>query len=177
MIKDTFRVELDLEQKMCEDCLCRDENYYTYLIQIRYPSRFDLTNEIESVLEQYDELINKFEDKENGIDIFLRKSVSTKRIISKLQKKYIVINKVDATLVGVDFLRSKKKYKTTCLISIVDLFKGDLITFKGKEYILKTYFKDNLTLISKDRGNKKIITYNINKDFIRKIKDSDLQEK
>lgn len=169
MVKDRFTVELDLEQKMCEDCLCRDESFYVYLIQIRYPSRFDLKEEVESILKQYNELINKYEDKDNGIDIFLRKNISTKRIVSRLQKKYLVVNKIDATLVGMDFLRSKKKYRTTCLINIVDLFKGDLITFKGKEYILKTYFKDSLTLISKEKGNKKTITYNINKSFIRKV--------
>ncbi len=171
MIKNTFRVEINLEQQMCDNCIRNDKDYYEYLVQIRYPKRLieKVNEDIEFILKTYKDLINNIKEKKNGIDIYFKKNISYNKILNKLYRNFLIENKINSKLVGLDRLRSKKKYRTTCLFKIVDLIKNDKIYFKGKLYYIKSFYKNNLILISLDNSNKKRITYSINKNFIKKI--------
>jgi len=179
MIKELFKVEIDMEQKMCNFCIRSSEEFFEMKIQIRYSSDINteyensLKKDINKILIWYKDIINIINKKNNKnnkeIDIFFKKNVSYNKIYNFLSKNYLITFKKSNKLVGFDKEVSKKRYKNTFLFEIIDIKKNDKILFKGKEYRVKSIFKNNITLIDLATNNKTNITYSINKDIIKKI--------
>ncbi len=166
-MRDTITVEIKLEQQMCDNCIRKDPQYFKDKIFLRGKNKEELEKIAKFIETLYINEINKIKEVKEGIDFYLSTSVNLNKLLNKLYRDYLIVYKKDPKLVGFDKLRSKNKYKVTHLVEIEDIKKGDKVCYNGKKYIVKTFYKDSITLIN--NTSKKVLTYSLNRSKIRKI--------
>lgn len=169
-MKDRFRVEIEMEQKMSATSKKSSSEYYELLLQIRFiyfedvsEVKADVFNKITKGLNS----INKVEEKSNGFDFYLRNHSDMSKIPSLLIKDYLLEEKRSAKLIGRDQLASKDKYRYTQSIIIINLKKGMRILLKGEEFNIKGINGNELVLTQASDGRKKVISYSMAKDYLR----------
>lgn len=172
-MKDLFRIEMELEQKMCGNCKKSSTEYYELKFQLRFKYYEDMDfmkKEVYSKLEKNFDSINKIEELDNGIDIYFRSHGEMGKVSRLLNKFYLCDEKRSRKLIGRDNLVSKDKYRYFQSITLVNLFKGDEVSIKGEEFIIKAINGKNLVLINKLDGSKKVIGYSIIKEYMDLVK-------
>ncbi len=169
MIVDEFKVEFEMEQRMCFSCKKSNSEYYELKVQLRYKFYDDL-EEIKSktikVIAKNFNTINKLEELSNGFNIFFRNKYELNKISSLFNKNYLIEEKRTKKIMGRDSLTTKDIWRYVLLINFINLEKGDLIRLKGEEFFIKSINKNDLVLINKENGSKKIVSYGIVKDYL-----------
>lgn len=169
---DEFRVEIDMEQKMCSNCKKSSTEYYELLLQIRfvYFNNVDeIKKEVFDIIDKNFFGINKFEELDNGFDVYFRDHGHMNKVLSVFQKKFMVEEKRSKKLIGRDKLISKDKYRYFQSITIINLKKGDIVQIKGERYLVRNIQNNDIYLMQEDNGSKKMVSYSIIKDYFMKI--------
>lgn len=174
-MKDQIRIEFPLEQKMCINCKKNSPEYYQLKLQIRFIFFKNLDvikKEILELINNYFKKINKYIELENGFDIFFQNKEDITKIIKLFQKKYLCEEIKSKKIVGRDFLTMKDIWRYVLLINIINLKKGDKISIKGKEYYIKTLNNNDLILRGILKGEKKVISYSIAKNYLKLLEET-----
>jgi NMD protein affecting ribosome stability and mRNA decay len=172
-MEDEFKIEIEMEQKMCSDCKKSSTEYYELLLQLRFLYFEDMSiikNKIlTEVLETF-KTVNKLEERDNGFDIYFRTHGIMNKIYSMFSKYYLVDEKRSKKLIGRDQLISKDKYRYFQSIILVNLSRGDQISVKGQEYWIKAINNNKeLVLINCKTFDKSVLNYSIIKDYLKLI--------
>lgn len=168
-MKDSFRVEIDMDQSMCSTCKKSSTEYYELKVQVRFNYYEDMLKIKKIVFEKITKRfnsINKFEEIDNGFDFYFRDH-GTMNKLAFMFKDYLTIEKRSNKLIGVDRLASKNKYRYFQSIVFVNLIKGDRVSIKGKDYIIRGVNKNELVLMNELKGTKKVVTYAVVKDYLK----------
>ncbi len=169
-MKDSIRIEIDMEQKMCNDCRKSSTEYYELLSQIRvlyFEDMYEIKSKIFKVFEIFNS-INKIEEVDNGFDIYFRHHGEMNKISKLLEKNYLIDEIRSKKLVGKNNLKSVDVFRYYQSVTLVNIEKGDKILLKGEEFIIKAINNNTeLVLLNCLTGAKKAITYNIVKDYIK----------
>lgn len=173
-ISDSIRIEIVMEQRMCNDCKKSSTEYFELLSQIRmvyFEDVYEIKKKIFNLFENNFEKINKIEEVSNGFDIYFRYSGEMNKV-SKLLEKYYLIDEIRSKkLVGKNNLKSVDVFRYFQSITLINIEKNDKILLKGEEYYIKA-INNNTELVLLDcvTGSKKMITYSIVKDYIKLLK-------
>jgi NMD protein affecting ribosome stability and mRNA decay len=168
-IIDRYRVEMEMEQKMSPDAKKTSPEYYELLIQVRLlhsKRQHEILSLIFKRLKEGLHSVNKLEELDNGFDIYCRNH-SVMNLALSLFRDFIIDEKRSKKLTGVDQLKSKKTYRYTQSISIIDLRKGDEVEIKGEKFTIKAVNKKELILTDEKTGRKEVLSYSIIKDYLR----------
>src|SRR5690606_1097296 len=106
-MESVFRVEFELPQEMCSNCKKSSSEYYELLTQIRFIYFEDINIIKEAVikkLEQFHSYVNRFEEVENGFDVYVRNHSLMSKFSSLFQREYIFVEKRSKKLIGRDNL-------------------------------------------------------------------------
>jgi NMD protein affecting ribosome stability and mRNA decay len=173
-MKEIIHIETEMEQQMCNSCKKISPDYYELKVQLRY--KYFKEEEIEDIKKETIEIIknnfnniNKIEENDGGFDIYLRNKSSINKVSSLFNKKYLVEEKRSKKIVGRNFLESVDIWRYIILINIINLKKGDKISIKGENYYIKAFNHKDLVLRNLENGTKKVISYNIAKDYLQKL--------
>ncbi|MCA9495423.1 MAG: hypothetical protein KC589_00635 [Nanoarchaeota archaeon] len=171
-MKDSFRIEMELEQKMCSNCKKSSTEYFELKLQLRfkYYKNIDLIKkEVFSRLEKNFDSINRLEELDNGFDIYFRSYGEMNKISRLFNKYYLCDEKRSKKLIGRDNLVSKDKYRYFQSIILINLVKGNKVIIKGEEFVLKAINGKDMVLIKEEDGSKKVISYTIVKNYFELI--------
>lgn len=170
-MKDTFRIEIEMDQMMCSTCKKSSSEYYEMILHLRFigfEDEIKMKEKLFNILTKNFNSINKFEEVENGFNVYFRTHGEMNKIYKIFQKDYLVEEKRSNKLAGVDRLRSKKLYRYFQSIILYNIEKGDKALLKGEEYYIKAINKNNeLVLLDVVTGAKKVVNYSIVKDYFK----------
>lgn len=171
-MKDKIHIEFEMEQQMCNTCKKISTEYYELKLQIRF-TYFNNIEEIKdkviNIINKHLDGINKEEELDNGFDIYFR-TLGMKNKISKVfNRQFFVDENITKKIVGHNFLESKDIWRYTQLINIINLKTNDKVSIKGEDYYIKAFNKKDLVLRHLKTGAKKVVSYNISKDYISKL--------
>lgn len=169
-MKDQLRIEFPLEQKMCMSCKKNSPEYHELKLQMRFVFFNDLNiikKETLKIIETNFKKINKFIELENGFDIFFPNKGDINKITRLFQRKYLCEEVKSKKIVGRDSLTMKDIWRHVLLINIINLSKGDKISIKGEDYYIKALNNNDLVLRGIIKGEKKVISYSIAKDYLK----------
>ena len=172
VLVDLFRIEVDIEQKMCGSCKKSSSEYYELLVQIRFKyfeDILDLKKTIIYIIEKNLTGINKLEEINNGFDIYFRNHNSMNKVFGLFNRHYLCVDKRSKKLVGKDISTNKDLYRYTQSVTLVNLKAKDEIIVKGVNYIIKAMNKNDLVLLEKVTGRKKVLSYSIVGDYVQKV--------
>ena len=169
-----MRVEFEMEQKMCSNCRKISPEYYELKVQIRsiyYDDLELIKQEIINLIRKHfvGTTINKLTELDNGFDIYFASRGLINKVSSIFQKRYLVEEKRTKKIVGRNFLESKDIWRYVLLLNIINLGKGDQISVKGEEYYIKALNGHDLVLRHCVNGSKKVISYEISKEYLKLI--------
>ncbi len=171
-MEDIIKVEFEMEQKMCGNCKKSSSEYYQLKTQIRFigfnaKEIEELKHKIKDDFINHFDTINKYEETTNGFDLFFRYHGEMNKITSFLYKKYFCDEKRTKKIMGHDPLASKDLFRYTQRINIVNLKPKMEIFYKGERYLIKAINKSDLVLLDTQTGQKKVLSYNIVKDYLK----------
>lgn len=170
---DEIRVEVDMEQKMCNGCKKSSSEYYEMELQLRF-THFEDIMEVKaismSILDNFN-TINKLDEINNGFNVYFRDHGQMNKVFTLFRRKFkVLIEKRSNKLMGLDKMTSKNLYRHFQSIEIINLNKRDLVEVKGEQYRIKAINKGGqLVLLDESNGSKKIVTYEIVKDYFKLI--------
>ena len=170
-MKDNIRIEIVMEQKMCNDCRKSSTEYYELLSQIRvlyFDDVYEIKKKIFSMFESKFESVNKIEEISNGFDIYFRYHGEMNKVSKMLENKFLIDEIRSKKLVGKNNLKSVDVFRYYQSITIVNIEKGDKILLKGEEFYIKA-INNNTELVLLDciTSAKSRITYSIVKNYIK----------
>ncbi len=175
MIRDSMRVEFNMDQHMCKNCKKNSPEYHELQVQIRFKF-FEGAEALENIKVETHKLIysnfneiNKFVESEWGFDIYFRSKEVLNKVSSVFQRKYLCDEIRTKKIVGRDSLTMKDIWRHVLLVNIVNLHRGDKVNIKGIEYYIKALNKNTLVLRECIKGDKKVLTYSVIKDYIKLI--------
>lgn len=172
-IKDSYRVEVEMEQSTAPEFRKISTDYYEHKLQVRFryfESIEELREEIHNkIIKEFGDYINKFEEVSTGLDYFFRNHGCMNDLSQLFRRNYLTLEKRSNKVVGLDQLTSKNKYRYFQSIILINLRKKDLVMYKGDEYQIKALNKNDLVLLDMKTGQKKVVTYSIVEDYIKKI--------
>lgn len=171
-MKDVFRIEYDMEQKMCTICKKSSSEYWNLQTQIRfkyYTDVIEIKKLIHDRLDKTFNSINKLEEIDNGFDIYFR-TYSEMNKISSLFSDFLTIEKRSKKLMGRDKLASKDLYRYYQSVTLINIKVGDRVKIKGINYYIKAINRGGvLILINEELGSKDSFTYSIIEDYFELI--------
>lgn len=171
-MKDLFRIEIDMEQKMCSICKKSSSEYWNLQSQIRFRFYDDIMKMKELVHNRLVDTfnsINKLEEVDNGFDAYFRTSGDMNKV-SSLFSDFLTIEKRSKKLMGRDQLVSKDLYRYYQSLTLININRGDKVNIKGTEYIIKAINKGGvLVLINQINSNKEVLKYSIIEDYLKLI--------
>lgn len=171
-MKDSIRLEINMEQRMCNDCKKSSTEYYELLSQVRvlyFEDMYEIKKKIFSLFESFNS-INKIEEVSNGFDIYFRYHGEMNKVYRMLLKGFLIDEIRSKKLVGKNQLKSVDIYRYYQSITLVNIEKNDKISLKGDEYYIRAINNNSeLILLNCVSGAKKMITYSIVKDYIKLI--------
>jgi len=173
-MKDKIHIDFLMEQQMCKTCKKTSSEYYELKLQIRFTYFNDLDtikDSVKSTIYKNLDGINKEEELDNGFDFYFRSVGVKNKILKIFNKKYFVDETITKKIVGHNFLESKDVWRYTQLINIINLKNNDKVSVKGEDYYIKAFNKKDLVLRHLKTGAKKVVSYNISKDYISKIEE------
>ncbi len=169
-MKDVFRLELDMEQKMCSICKKSSSEYWNMQSQIRfryYDEILDIKEKAYKLLTKENLSINKLEEVDNGFDIYFRSNSEMNKVTS-LFSDFLTIEKRSKKLMGRDQLASKDVYRYNQSITLLNIRVKDHISIKGEEYYIKAINKGGvLVLRGLEKGEKKVVSYSMVEDYFK----------
>ncbi len=168
-IYDEIRIEIEMDQKMCSDCKKSSSEYYELLLQIRFAffNEYDIIKEkVINILDNERKGINRFEEIDNGFDIYYRNHSHMNKIYDLFSKRFLVDEARSKKLIGRDNLVSKDKYRYFQRITIINLKRKDMIKVKGEHYIINNIQNNDLVLQNINTGEKRNFKYSIIKEYI-----------
>jgi NMD protein affecting ribosome stability and mRNA decay len=184
MIKDIYRIEIEMEQGLSPESKKISTEYYELKVQFRC-KYFEMTDSLEKVTnislndikqEIYDSMyknfdtINKFEELDDGFDFYIRSLRDLHKISRVFNKRYYIDEKRSKKIVGMNLDNRKDIARHTLLLTILNFNVGDLVSIKGEEYYIKAFNKKDLVLRKADTGAKKVVTYSVIKDYFKLLK-------
>ena len=178
-MNDEFKVELDMEQKLCNSCKKSSTDYYEMVLHLRFKyfdfNNIDINNikvkeESMNILSQFSQ-INKLEEVENGFDVYFKDHGQMNKILTLFNKKYrVLVEKRTKKIMGHDKQTSKDLYRHFQSLTLINIDKGDLVEIKGDKYIIKSINKGgHLVLLDFNTGAKKIFSYELTQDYFKLI--------
>lgn len=175
MVRDNMNVEFNMPQHMCKICKRKSPEYHELQVQIRFKF-FEGAEAVEAIKVETHKLIysrfneiNKFVESEWGFDVYFRSKDVLNKVSSAFQKKYLCDEVRTKKIVGRDSLTMKDIWRHVLLVNIVNLHRGDKVNVKGIEYYIKALNKNTLVLRECIRGDKKVLTYSVIKDYTHLI--------
>lgn len=170
---DKLDISFEMEQQMCKDCKKTSIDYYELKLQLRFKF-FNNINKIKdetiNLVNKNLNFINKIDSLDHGFDIYFRNKHMLNKISNLFNDKYLVEEKRTKKIVGRNFLESKDVWRHVILINIINLKINDIIAIKGIEYKIKALNKKDLILIHIINSSKKVVSYDIIKDYLTLIK-------
>ena len=169
MVKDRIHVEFEMEQQLSSRTKKSGQEYYELKFQLRFEF-FKDTDYIKkklykAVVDNF-EGINDIKEVKGGFDFFFRDVKTLNKISKYFNGKYLCYEKRSKKIVGRDHLKSKDLWRHTLLITILNIEKGDTVFLKGEYYRVKGINKKDIVLTHKEKGHKKIVSYDIVKDYL-----------
>ncbi len=169
-MKDSIRVEFEMEQMMCTTCKKSSSEYYELKVQ----ARFKHYNDIESIRDEVKEYlvsnfkgINKTEDLDSGFDLYFGNKGAMNKISTILNKRYFIDEVRTKKIVGHNFLESKDIWRHTLLVNFVNIKVKDKVSIKGEDYYIKAFNNKTIVLRSLVDGSKKVVNYSIIKEYLK----------
>ena len=170
-IKDSIRLEIEMEQRMCNDCRKSSTEYYELLSQIRviyFDDIYEIKKKIFDLFEKNFVSINKVEEISNGFDVYFRNHGEMNKVSKMLLNKFLIDEIRSKKLVGKNNLKSVDVFRYYQSITLVNIEKNDKILLKGEEFFVKAINNNSeFVLLDCVTGAKKMITYSIVKDYIK----------
>lgn len=175
-MKDVFRLEIEMDQKMCGSCKKSSSEYYELETQLRFIYFDDLLSIKEKafdIMEGHFNSINKIDEIENGFNIYFRSHSEMNKMLRLFNRKFLLEEKRSKKLIGNDTLKSKMVYRYFQNITLINIKKGDKISIKGENYFIKAINNNrDLVILHEITGAKKVVSYPIIKDYFRLLEKS-----
>jgi NMD protein affecting ribosome stability and mRNA decay len=175
-MKDLFRLELEMEQKMCSICKKSSSEYWNMQSQIRFKYFEDILKMKETVynlLMKGNLSINKLEELDNGFDIYFRTNSDMNKV-SSLFSNFLITEKRSKKLMGKDQLLSKDVYRYFQCITLINVRVNDHVAIKGEKYYIKAINKGGLLVLrGLEKGEKKVISYSMIEDYFQLLDKED----
>jgi NMD protein affecting ribosome stability and mRNA decay len=169
-MKDILHIEIEMPQQMSGDAKKTSEEYHQLKIQFRFLYFADNDSIKEEVLELVKKefpKINKFEELDNGFDLYFRYHRDSSKVYSYLAKRYFCIQELNKKVVGKDFLKGVDIYRYTQIIQIMDIRKGRKVFYAGNEYMIEEIHNKNLVMRNIEDGTKQNLPYQAMADYFK----------
>ena len=106
-----------------------------------------------------EDMISKEKPVGSGVDFYVKKKSFLRYAASQVQAKYGGEVIFSDRLRGVDKMTSKLLYRETVLITIPDLLKGDIVSFKDDVFLIHSVNKTKVNLTSLSGKGRVIVDY------------------
>ena len=184
-MRETFHIEIDMPQKMSEVSKKTNDTYFQMKCQLRFlyfdkKIKMVKNNEIflddinfqnfkAKALDEFNEMrdeINKIEEDKNGFNLYFRSYRAITKIM-KLFDKYFIETIHTKKLFGFDNLKSKKIYRHTYLINILNIKQNQILNIKGEDKLVFRIQKNEIILKDIKSGAKTKTKFKFIKEYLR----------
>jgi NMD protein affecting ribosome stability and mRNA decay len=190
-MNEEFRIELEMEQRMCKACRKSNSEYYEMVLHLRYKF-FEMAykglegeeaillvkEECMKVLNEFNS-INKLEEVDNGFDVYFKDHGQMNKLLTLFGRRFkVLVEKRTNKIMGRDNLTSKDLFRHFQSLILINLNKGDLVQIKGEEYKIKAINKGGqLVVLKEENGAKKIVSYEMIQDYFQLLKKAEYTSK
>lgn len=174
---DEFKIEYNMGQTLCGTCKKINPEYFEMKLQIRFRYFEDVTKikeEVMNLLMKNFDTINKIDEIETGYEVFFRDHGQMNKLAQLFSRRWVILEKRTAKIMGKDQLTSKDLFRHTQNITLINVGTKDIIRVKGEEYWVKAINSgDALVLRRTDNGGKKVMSYKMIEDYFQMVKKHD----
>ncbi len=136
-----------IKRGSCTECSKQQGKYYEAIVQVRGPERSlpkQLEDEVERMVRDRvgamrkssrEVFLSKVEKVKGGLDFYFSTVSSARSISRELQETYCAEFKESSSLWG--RRDGKEVYRMTYLVRLPGMFKGDIVSFGGREYLVR----------------------------------------
>lgn len=169
-IKETYIVPVKVEYRECTKCSRMKSFYYEGILQLRNNKHNDYFTVYKIIIDDAEKMkkkgigITKQQMVENGVDFYFTSQKYIQQIGTRLYNEFGGEFKVNAQLFSRNRQTSKDVYRVNVLYRLPERNINDIISYKNKKMIVKSFSKDTLICSYLDNLAKKL-TIKANEDI------------